>query len=158
MARFSLVITSDRVYSGEKKDEITPMAEKALKEAGHELVFKTLVRNEEKEILGAIKKATEVSDIVLVTGGTGISPRDISVDAAKLLAKDTLPGFGEFHRSRSLSEIGYKALLSRAAAFIVGKSIVAVSPGSPSAVKIALEILIPIADHARDQLNGVPHS
>ncbi|MDP8002815.1 MAG: MogA/MoaB family molybdenum cofactor biosynthesis protein [Caldisphaera sp.] len=157
MARFALVVTSDSVYYGNKKDEITPIVEDMIKNSNHELNFKTIVKNDKDEILNAVNNAIKFADIVLITGGTGISPNDISIDTVKPLARDTLPGFGEIHRAKSLNEVGYRAILSRATAFIIGRSIVAVSPGNPSAVKLSLEILIPIADHASEQLKGMKH-
>ncbi|WP_292320069.1 molybdenum cofactor biosynthesis protein B [Caldisphaera sp.] len=158
MVRFALIITSDSVYYGKKKDEITPIVEKIIRESGHDLKFKTIVRNDEEEILKSLNNAIKFSDIILMTGGTGISPKDITVDTVKQLARDVLPGFGELHRSKSINEIGYRAILSRANAFIVNKSLVAISPGNPSAVKISLEILLPIANHIVEQLNGIPHN
>ncbi|MFP3242195.1 molybdenum cofactor biosynthesis protein B [Caldisphaera sp.] len=158
MVRFALIITSDSVYYDKKKDEITPIVEKMIGESGHELKLKTIVRNDKDEILNSLNNAIKFSDIILMTGGTGISPKDITIDIVKPLARDVLPGFGELHRSKSLNEIGYRAILSRANAFILDKCLVVVSPGNPSAVKISLEILLPIANHIVEQLNGIPHN
>ncbi len=158
MVKFALIVTSDSVYEGRKKDEITPIVEKTLKENNHELVFKTIVKNNEEDIINALNKSLDLANIILITGGTGISPKDISVDVVKSIAKKELPGFGEMHRLKSFDEVGYRVVLSRASAFIINKSLVAVSPGNPSAVNISLNILINIANHAVEQLSGKPHT
>nr|WP_157463169.1 molybdenum cofactor biosynthesis protein B [Caldisphaera lagunensis] len=157
MARFALIVTSDSVYNGIKKDEITPIVEKMLKEYNQELVFKTIIKNNKEDLINALNNSLNISDIILVTGGTGISPKDISIDVVKSIAQKELPGFGEIHRMKSFNDVGYRVVLSRASAFIINKNLVAVSPGNPSAVKISLEILISIANHAVEQLSGKPH-
>lgn len=158
MADFSLVVTSDRVYKGEKEDKITPMVKAALDASGHRLVYWSIAPNDPEKIREAVGEACRRARIVLVTGGTGISPRDVSVDVVAGIAERELPGFGEAHRRLSWESVGPRAVLSRASAFILpGGCLVAVSPGNPDAVRVALEILVPIADHAVDQLSGRPH-
>ncbi|MEB3817065.1 MAG: MogA/MoaB family molybdenum cofactor biosynthesis protein, partial [Desulfurococcales archaeon] len=68
-----------------------------------------------------------------------------------------VPGFGEAHRRISWDRVGEKAMLSRASAYVVGDCFVAVSPGNPDAVEVALDLLIPVADHIEEQLSGKPH-
>ena len=157
MAVISLVVTSDRVVSGVKRDEVSPLVEALLAEKGHRLGFSTVVPNDWEAIRRAVSRACRESRIVLVTGGTGVSPRDISVDVVKSMASAELPGFGELHRRLSFERAGYTVSLSRASAFIVDGCLVAVSPGNPDAVKVAVEILSHIADHAIEELEGRGH-
>jgi len=160
VVEWSLIVTSDRVYRGERSDEVTPLVEEELRQAGHTLSYKAVVPNDILVIRREVLRACETSPIVLVTGGTGLSPRDVSIDAVASLASTRVPGFGEAHRRLSWEEVGERALLSRADAFVVEagrRCFVAVSPGNPSAVRIALRLLIPIAKHLAEQLEGRPH-
>jgi len=159
---FGLVVTSDRVYRGEKEDRVTPLVRERLEAAGHELVYSTIAPNDAEAIRRGVEEACQAAEIVLVTGGTGISPRDISVDVVASMAYRRIPGFGEAHRRASWEEVGERAMLSRADAFIVRTNgskpcFVAVSPGSPSAVGLALTLILPVAQHIVDQLSGKPH-
>jgi molybdenum cofactor biosynthesis protein B len=160
MVDWSLVVTSDRVYRGEKRDEITPLVEEELRKAGHTLSYKVVVPNDISRIRLEVVKACERAPIVLITGGTGISPRDVSVDAVSTIASSRVPGFGEAHRRLSWEEVGERSMLSRADAFIVNvgrRCFVAISPGNPNAVSVALRLLIPVAEHIVEQLEGRPH-
>jgi molybdenum cofactor biosynthesis protein B len=93
-------------------------------------------------------------DAILVTGGTGISPRDNTVEAIVPLFNKTLPGFGELFRALSYAEIGAAAMLSRATAGTIGDTIVFTLPGSPAGVRLALEkLIIPELPHMVGQLH-----
>ncbi len=157
MAWFSLVITSDKVYRGERRDEIRPLVESFLASRGHYLAYTRIVPNDPVMIRRAVIDAISRSDVTLVTGGTGLSDRDISIDVISSIAERVVPGFGELHRMKSLETVGYRAMLSRASAYMIGKRLIAVSPGNPDAVRVALEILVEIADHIRDMAQGVSH-
>ncbi|ADL19400.1 Molybdopterin biosynthesis protein MogA [Acidilobus saccharovorans 345-15] len=157
MVNFSLVVTSDHVYRGEKADEVTPLVKERLAKEGHQLIYSVVVPNNPDIIKSAVLDAASRADVVLVSGGTGPSPRDISYDVVKELASKELPGFGELFRFKSLESVGSGVILTRASAFVLGRSLVVVVPGSPSAMGIALEILMPIVNHAVEQIHGEPH-
>ncbi len=157
MAWFSLIVTSDRVYRGEREDKITPMVREFLEWKGHYLAYNTIVPNNHAMIRNAVLKGISMSDVTLVTGGTGLSRRDISIDVVESIADRIVPGFGELHRLRSLESVGERSILSRTSAFMIGSKLVAVSPGNPDAVRIALEILVEIADHIREIALGASH-
>lgn len=158
MARFGVVITSDQVYRGEREDQVSPLVDKMLSQSGHQLVYKSVVPNDVRSIIDRVREACTNADIVLVTGGTGISPRDVTVDAVASIAERVVHGFGELHRRLSYKEIGSRSILSRSTAYIIEDTcFVAVTPGNPSAARIALEILLPLADHIVEQLQGLPH-
>ena len=158
MAGIALVVTSDSVYRGEKPDEVTPLVESYAAGRGHRLAYRRVVPNDPAAIEEAVLQAVEAARVVLVTGGTGISPHDVTVDVVARLSTREVPGFGEAHRAESLRRIGPRAILSRATAYIVRGSFVAVTPGNPDAVKLALEILDPIIDHIIEQLEGKKHT
>jgi molybdenum cofactor biosynthesis protein B len=88
-------------------------------------------------------------DVALVTGGTGIAPRDRTPEAVRPLLEIELPGFGERFRARSVEHIGEAAWLSRTFAGVARGRLVVVLPGSPAAVDLALrEVLLPELGHA----------
>lgn len=155
--RGAVIVTSDSVYLGRKEDLVTPLLEEGLGEKGVRVVFRRVTPNDEASIRSALEEAVREADLVVVTGGTGISPRDVSYEAISSLASKELPGFGEEFRRRSLRTAGYKALLSRASCFVVGGSIVFLVPGSRDAVLTALEIIAGMAGHAVEQLKGHGH-
>ena len=111
-------------------------------EAGHQVVRYLIVKDELVSIRRAVKEAWEVADVVLLNGGTGVGPRDVSVEAVRPLLDKSLEGFGELFRAMSFQEIGSAAMMSRALAGVRGEKIVFVLPGSPAACSLALTRLI----------------
>jgi|SRR6185369_10339382 len=116
----------------------------ALVAAGHQVHAATIVPDDAPAIRAAV--ATAAADptvaVVLVTGGTGIAPRDVTIESLRDLWTKELPGFGEIFRALSFAEIGPAAFLSRATAGVIDDTFVAVLPGSPAACTLALTKLI----------------
>ena len=111
---------------------------------------------DEKELISAelIRLSDEVkSDIIFTTGGTGFAPRDVTPEATKAVIEKEVPGIPEAIRAKSL-EITPKAMLSRAAAGIRGKTLIINLPGSPKAVHESLEVVMPVLAHAVETLSG----
>lgn len=125
-----------------------------LAEAGHEVVWRRLIRDDVAAIRTALEEALEGGlDIVLFTGGTGISSRDVTPDVVRARFDRELPGFGELFRWLSYEEIGAAAYLSRAVAGIVGSTAVFCLPGSTAAVRLAVDkLLLPELGHIVSQL------
>jgi molybdenum cofactor biosynthesis protein B len=157
LAWFALVVTSDRVFKGEKEDKITPLVREYLQSQDHILVYTKIVPNDPVLIRQAILEAASRAHVVLVTGGTGLSKRDITVDVAEKIAARKVPGFGEYHRQLSRESVGLRSLLSRVSAYMIGGTLIMVSPGNPDAVRVSLEILNEVADHIRDMAKGLSH-
>jgi molybdenum cofactor biosynthesis protein B len=111
---------------------------------GHPVVSRAIVRDEAEAIRGAALEALAAPEVraLIVTGGTGVAPRDVTPDAVEPLLERTLPGFGELFRMLSWQEVGSAALLSRALAGLRGGRVVFVLPGSRGAVRLAMERLI----------------
>ncbi len=147
--RFGLLVTSDRVLRGETEDRVTPLVEAMVRDAGHVLTRRLVAGNDLYTIMrDVLILVTDANvDAVIVTGGTGPRPRDVSVDAVSRIADRALPGFGEEFRRRSLQRIGINAILSRAAAFLVAGKPVFVLPGSPDAVETGLGIILEVIGH-----------
>lgn len=121
-----------------------------LKNKGHNIVYYEIAKDEEKEIEKFVKKAIfdKNVNVVITNGGTGISKRDVTIETIEKFFEKTLNGFGEIFRYLSYKEIGSGAIMSRAAAGVCnGKAIFSI-PGSPNAVKLAMErIIIPEISH-----------
>jgi molybdenum cofactor biosynthesis protein B len=117
---------------------------------GHRIEDSTLVRDEVSAIRAALRSmlARPGVDVVVATGGTGFSPRDLTLEAVEPLFDVTIEGFGELFRMLSYHQVGAAAMLSRAAAGLIGERAVFLLPGSPKAVTLAMETLIlPEAGH-----------
>ncbi len=124
-----------------------------LKSQGHEISDYTIVKDESEPIRNAVLKAMETSDAVICNGGTGISSRDITIETLEPLMNRTVEGFGELFRSLSFDEIGSSAMLSRAVAGVVDKNLLFCLPGSPNAVKLAMEkLILPEMGHMLSQV------
>lgn len=123
-----------------------------LKENGHQVAAYAIVTDEKKAIESQIVNwlADEQVDIIIATGGTGIAPRDVTIETVKPLLEKEIPGFGEFFRYFSLTEdIGTRAMLSRAAGGTAGgKKLLFALPGSRGAVDLAMrKLILPEAAH-----------
>lgn len=127
------------------------LAEELLEAAGHEVLARQIVRDEIEAIKGSVVQASEgIGDpeVIIVTGGSGIALRDVSPEALQPLLTKALPGFGEVFRVLSFQEIGAAAILSRAFAGVMGRTLVFVLPGSTNAVRLAMEkIIVPELGH-----------
>lgn len=119
--------------------------------AGHELSHRQIVPDEPQEIAQTVKQivASDSSlDVILTTGGTGISSRDQTPEAILPLLDIELPGFGEMFRVLSYEEIGAATMLSRAFAGRMGRVLIFSLPGSRNAVRLAMEkLLVPELPH-----------
>ena len=121
-----------------------------LRGAGHRVVGRTIVKDDPELVRGAIERmlATPDAQVIITTGGTGISSRDSTYEAVSALLQKRLDGFGELFRMLSYEQIGSAALLSRACAGLVAGRIVVSLPGSEAAVRLAMEkLLIPELGH-----------
>ncbi len=115
-----------------------------LAEHGHDVVGSHLVRDEPDEIRKVVAEgaAREGVQAIIINGGTGLSRRDSTFEAIDAMLEKRLDGFGELFRSLSFQEIGSPAMMSRATAGIIKGRIVFSTPGSESAVRLAMERLI----------------
>jgi molybdenum cofactor biosynthesis protein B len=128
---------------------------KALQEelAEFEIARHVIVPDEPERIIALVSDAD--ADAVVLTGGTGIAPRDRTYEALTRLFDKTLDGFGEAFRRLSWDQIGPRAILSRATAGVVGTKLVFSLPGSEKAVRLgAKELIVPVLAHAVDLVNG----
>ncbi len=156
-ASFGVVVVSDRVYKGEREDVSGRTAERLITEAGHEVRAFKIIPNSEEAILTTLDELLDMVDIILFIGGTGVGPNDITVDAISKVSNKYVPGFGELFRYETYKKHGPFAILSRAGMWIYKKVVVAVTPGSPDAVEIALKLILPVAPHLVMEAKGLRH-
>jgi molybdenum cofactor biosynthesis protein B len=124
-------------------------------EAGLTVVDEALLREEPEALRDKVAGWARAGgiDAILVTGGTGLGPRDHSPEAVGALFERRLDGFGELFRMLSFQEIGTAAMLSRAEAGVVGRTLVFLMPGSPGAVVLAMRrLILPELAHAVGQI------
>jgi molybdenum cofactor biosynthesis protein B len=129
-----------------------------LTEVGHRIVARTIVRDGELAIRAQLAQwiADPGVDVVIATGGTGVTPRDVTPEALAPLVTKAIPGFGELFRWISYQEIGTSTIQSRAEAALCGQTYVFLLPGSTGGVRTGLEkILIPQLDHRLKPCNFV---
>ena len=125
-----------------------------LTSAGHHVVAKTIIKDEPLQVAERVRRDADGGDVdvVITTGGTGITSRDSTFEAIDGLLEKRLPGFGELFRMLSYQDIGSAAMMSRACAGTLGKVIVVALPGSESAVRLAMtKLLIPELGHLVQQ-------
>ena len=152
---------SDRASAGIYADRSGPEIENVLRDVfGGADFASAIVPDEVGLISAALKKLADESGCALVvtTGGTGISPRDVTPEATRAVLEKELPGFGEIMRMQSFARVR-TAILSRATAGVRGKTWFINLPGKPSAVRECLEILAPAIREALAHLLGDdPHA
>ncbi|AXI10368.1 molybdenum cofactor biosynthesis protein [Oceanobacillus sp. 143] len=129
----------------EETDKSGKLMKALLEESGHEINYYTIIPDDKETITNTMEHAVQLEDIdaVLVNGGTGISGRDVTIEAIQPLLDKELPGYGELFRYLSYQyDIGTASMLSRAIAGVVNNRIIFATPGSTGAVKLAMERLI----------------
>ena len=149
---FFLITVSDTRTAGDDVSGRT-LSEMAAA-AGHRVIETRIIPDEIAEIRQAVEQALarEEVDVVALTGGTGFSPRDVTLEAVAPLLERPIEGFGELFRMLSYQQVGSAAMLSRAAAGLVGSRAVFLLPGSPKAVTLAMEkLILPEAGHLLGQ-------
>ncbi len=155
LLRFAVLTISDTRDAS--TDRGGPFLVEAIEAAGHSVTLRAIRRDEASEIEAVVREAVARTDVdlVLLTGGTGLAPRDVTVPTLERMFEGAIPGFGELFRMLSHREIGPAAILSRACAGLVARKVVVALPGSPKALALAWrEILLPEAGHLVAQARG----
>lgn len=138
----------------EATDSSGALIRERIETAGHRVTYSTIVPDTRLGIRRAVLAALESSNCIILSGGTGLTHDDCTIDAIVPLYEKTIEGFGELFRSRSLAEIGTAAMLSRASAGIIAGAVVFCIPGSTGAARLALdELILPEIDHILTHAN-----
>lgn len=155
MYRAGIITLSDKGAAGEREDRSGAVIEEILEKHGYEVAGKTLLPDDgEKLKQELIRLSDEVScDLVLTTGGTGLSRRDVTPEATMAVAQRNAPGIAEAIRAYSMT-VTKRAMLSRGVSVIRGDTLIINLPGSPKAVRESLEYIMDTLPHALDILSG----
>lgn len=132
----------------ESSDESGRLIRQLLEAEGHRVAHYEILPDTPELIAAAVRDGLRGLDGVIINGGTGIAPRDSTIEAIRPLIEKELEGFGELFRALSFQEIGSAAILSRAMAGISGGKILVALPGSTNACRLAMEkLLLPELGH-----------
>lgn len=144
--RCAVVTVSDTRESD--SDRSGTYLREALDGAGHDVVAYRIVKDDVEAISGVLDELSGECEVILTSGGTGISRRDTTVEVVSQKLDKKLPGFGELFRMLSYREIGAGAMLSRAVGGLAGDTLIFAMPGSTNAVRLAIEeLILPEIEH-----------
>lgn len=151
----AILTLSDKGSRGERIDTSGPALAEFLTERGVETVKMQIIADEFSQIVEVLTDWAQrgVADLILTTGGTGVSPRDVTPEATAQICSRIIPGIGELMRLKSL-EITPMAALSRACAGICNHSLIINLPGSPKGALENLKAVWPVIGHAVDKIGG----
>jgi molybdenum cofactor synthesis domain-containing protein len=151
--RAAVLTVSDRSSKGERADASGPALQAALEDLGFEVTLAPPVADERAQISARIRVLAASHDVVFTTGGTGLSPRDVTPEATRDVIDREAPGFSEEMRRRSAEKFP-RAILSRGVCGTVGRALVVNLPGSPSGAVECLGYVAPVLVHAVKVLGG----
>ncbi len=155
MISAGIITVSDKGSQGKREDLSGPAIAEMLVGAAIEIKSTIIIPDEKDEIKNAIVDFSDVKklDLILTTGGTGVSPRDLTPDATLEVIDKQIPGMAEAMRHQSML-ITPHAMISRAVAGIRGKSMILNLPGSPKSVRENLAVVLPALKHAIEKIKG----
>jgi molybdopterin adenylyltransferase len=157
MLRAGIVTVSDRSARGLRKDSSGPGLAESLEARGIKVEWTEVVPDEEVEISTVLSRLADVhgADLILTTGGTGLSPRDVTPEATMAVVQRLVPGMAEAMRAASLAKTPH-AMISRAVVGVRGKTLIVNLPGSPRGALENLDVVLPALEHAVAKIQGDP--
>ncbi len=153
MIKVSILTLSDKGSKGERQDTSGPTIEKLIIKINAEVISCDILPDDKTKIKRKLISLCKKADLIITTGGTGVSPRDVTPDATLEVIKYEIPGMAEAMRRESLKKIP-RAMISRAVAGVRGETLIINLPGSPKAVKENLEVILPVLAHAIEKIKG----
>lgn len=153
MIKVAILTLSDKGSKGERKDTSGPAIGRLVKKIDAEVVVSEILPDEKSLIKKKLISLCKKTDLVLTTGGTGVSPRDVTPDATREVLKYEIPGIAEAMRLKGLKKTPF-AMISRAVAGVRGKTLIINLPGSPQAVKENLSAILSIIPHTIEKIQG----
>jgi len=157
--RFGILTLSDRSSQGEREDASGPALARLILAEGWSVVKQQILPDDESAIRQLLIEWADSNelDVILTTGGTGFSPRDVTPEATRAVIEREAPGLAEAMRSASL-KITPHAMLSRVVAGIRKKTLLVNLPGSPKGAVENLQVIMPVLPHATQLLRDDPAS
>jgi molybdenum cofactor synthesis domain-containing protein len=152
-----IITVSDKGSQGKRQDLSGPAIAEMLAGSTISIKHTLIIPDEIDQIQEAIIKFADIDklDLILTTGGTGVSPRDVTPDATLVVINKEVPGMAEAMRIAS-SKITPHAMISRAVAGIRGTCLIINLPGSPKGAKENLAVILPALKHAMEKIKGDP--
>jgi molybdopterin adenylyltransferase len=157
MIRVGVITTSDMGYRGEREDTSGDVIREMVQASGAEVAFSTVIPDEQAEIKKMLIQGVDEMglDLIITTGGTGVSPRDVTPDATREVIEREIPGFAEAMRMAGLQKTPH-AMISRALCGVRGGTLIVNLPGNPRAVREGLEVILPAIPHTIAKIQGDP--
>jgi len=155
MIKTGVLTVSDKGFKGQRKDESGPFIAEILTKAGYIVEKQSIVPDDFEKIVECLIKWVDKENLKLIvtTGGTGVSPTDITPEAMLKVIKYQIPGMAEAMRAASLTKTPH-AMLSRAIVGVRGDSLIINLPGSPEGAKENLAVVLPALNHALAKISG----
>jgi len=150
-----IITVSDKGSRGEREDLSGPAIKELLTSLPAEVKFYTVIPDDQDVIAATLRECTDIRalDLILTTGGTGVSPRDVTPEATSEVIEKEIPGMAEVMRLEGLKKTPH-AMISRAVVGMRRQSLIINLPGSPKAVKENLSVLLPALSHALSKIKG----
>ncbi len=155
MLTVGVLTISDKGARGDRQDKSGAVIREILPSIAARIVNYDVIPDEKEPIVAKLVKWADEDDldIIITTGGTGLTPRDVTPEATLAVVDRIVPGFAEAMRAESLKKTPH-AMLSRAVVGTRGKCLIINLPGSPKAVRECLEVILPALPHAVETLKG----
>ena len=153
MISVAILTLSDKGSAGEREDLGGPLIREMIAGIGATVEYYEVIPDEKGLIKEKLIAFSNKVDLVLTTGGTGLSPRDVTPEATREVIDKEIPGIAEAMRSAGLGKTK-RAMLSRAVAGVRGNTLIINLPGSPKAVREGLEAIMDVISHAVEKIKG----
>lgn len=153
MISVAVLTLSDKGSRGEREDVSGPLIADMLKGIDAEIVYSEILPDEKELIKGRLIDYSGRVDLILTTGGTGLSPRDVTPDATLEVIDREIPGIAEVMRAEGMKKT-LRSMLSRAIAGVRGRTLIINLPGSPKAVEENLAVILGVIGHAVEKIKG----
>jgi len=155
MITVAILTLIDKGSKGEREDASGPAIREMLKEIDARVDYLDILPDEKELIKEKLIEYCKLVDLVLTTGGTGLSPRDVTPEATLEVIEKQVPGLAEAMRIEGLKKTR-RSMLSRAVAGVRGRTLIINLPGSPRAVKENIDIILDVLPHAIEKIKGDP--
>ena len=153
----AVITCSNRSAAGDRPDDSGRLLAETLRDWGYDVLAKLVVPDDVALIQKALRQVlADGARLVLTTGGTGLSPTDVTPEAVGPMIERDIPGIAERIRSANVEQMP-TAVLSRGVAGLIGDALVVTLPGSPGGVRDGLAVLQPLVGHLLDQVSGGDH-